>query len=293
MSIRFRTVMRKPSGGRSGREDAGASTRRQRWEAAVQRQTRSEKRLSSAEEVHQIRVLAKRLRAYLRLFRGTIPEKILELEERRIQRIARNLGQARDKTICIQTLRWLAAKEKKESHREWVRAALLRLSEAGAGLDVQRISRARSAIETRRQRLLTLIDRYSPREGKLEEALRREYGRSRRGMREAFREESPEAFHEWRKRVKRLGYQTECFCSSSRGRCARLEAELIRLGRLLGKLQDLHVLKSWIQAQSLSSRSKLVRLLEKWMSWYRKEVEREGRRCFYMRKREFVSLLLN
>ncbi|MDD4932014.1 MAG: CHAD domain-containing protein [Methylacidiphilaceae bacterium] len=245
-----------------------------------------------ADEVHQIRVLAKKLRAYLRLFRGTFPKPCVPLEEKRIRRIAGNLSRARDEEICRQTLQWLAAKEKKESPRRRARAALVPLPEPeAADLDKRKLARARKSIEARRLRLLALIDKHPAKEGKLEEWLQKEYGKSRQGMREALREGSPEAFHQWRKRVKRLGYQTEIFCTPSRKRLGRLETKLLRLGRLLGRLQDLHVLKGWIERQANSPARKLVPLLDGWMARYRKEAEREGRRCFRMTKREFLSLL--
>ncbi|VVM07548.1 hypothetical protein MAMC_01687 [Methylacidimicrobium cyclopophantes] len=258
----------------------------------MQRETRPEKSLSVAEEVHQIRVLAKKLRAYLRLFRGILPEKTLRLEEKRIQCIARELGRARDEEICRQVLRWLATKEKKASHRRWARMALGDLPKtAGRELDARKLLRARRRIEARRLRLLALIDQYPPQEGKLTESLQKEYEKSRRGMREALREGSPEAFHRWRKRVKRLGYLMELFCTSSRRRLGRLQGKLLRLGRLLGRLQDLRVLRGRIEGQAASTDRSLVPLLDKWMTRYRKEAERVGERCLSMGKREFRRLL--
>lgn len=262
------------------------------WNKAVRGRTGGGRSLAPVEEVHRIRVLAKKLRAYLRLFRGTVPQKALEIEERRIRRIADSLGRARDQTISLQTLRWLAGKERKERHREWLRAALAHLPEpAGGAVDARTLARARAAIEARRERLLHLIDEHPPRVRTLKDLLRSEYGKSRQGMREALAEGSPEAFHRWRKRVKRLGYQTEIFCTSSRRSLARLEAKLLDLGKLLGKHQDLRVLQSRIEAQPGATERKLLPLIADWMRRYREKAERQGERCFRMRKDEFLSLL--
>ncbi|WP_196799576.1 CHAD domain-containing protein [Verrucomicrobium sp. 3C] len=258
----------------------------------MRRQARLEKSLTLPKEVHEIRVLAKKLRAYLQLFRGTFPERCVSLEEKRIKQIARNLSRARDEDICRQVLRWLAAKENKESRRKWLQATLVPFPEpAATDLDKRMLAQARKGIEARRLRLLALIGKHSAKEGKLEELLQKEYGKSRRAMGEAVHEGSPEAFHQWRKRVKRLGYQIEVFCTPSRKGLARLERKFLRLGRLLGKLQDLHVLKGWIESQANSPARKLVPLLDGWMARYRKEAEREGRRCFRMSKGKFLSLL--
>ncbi len=290
--MRFHGAMRKPTGrpraGRGAEDDDSG----QRWEAAVRSRTRGEESASAVEEVHQIRVLAKKLRAYLRLLRGTLPEKLLENEERRIKRISVGLSPARDAAICRQILRWLVAKEGKESRRKRLRAALEHLPEAAGGeLEPGAIARAKAGIEARRRRLLKLIDEHPPQERKLEGLLCSEYGKSRQGMREALREGSPDAFHQWRKSVKRLGYQTEIFSTSSRRSLARLELKFVRLGKLLGKLQDLRVLKSRIEAHAESAERKLLPLLDDWMARYRKEAEREGDDCFRMAKAKFRALL--
>ncbi|MDD2675931.1 MAG: CHAD domain-containing protein [Methylacidiphilaceae bacterium] len=282
--------MRKPTC-RTGRREVGGGSAL-RWKVAIRRQTRSEKSPTLAEEVHQIRVLAKKLRAYLRLLRGSVPEKLVQLEEKRIKRIAGNLGRARDEEICRQILQWLAAKGDKEGCRQGVRAALVHFPDAAAtGLDRRKLVQARKGIEARRLRLLALLDEHPAQEGKLEELLKKEYGKSRRGMRKALRDGSPEAFHQWRKRVKRLGYQTAMFCPSSRKRLARLETKFLRLGSLLGRLHDLHVLKARIERRATPLEPKLVPLVDDWTARYRKEAEQEGRRCFRTSKGKFLSLL--
>lgn len=290
--MRFHGIMRKPTDRprRSGATDKNAP--RRGWEAAVRSRTRRETSSSLVEEIHLIRVLAKKLRAYLRLFRGTFPEKTVKIEDRRIQRIAKDLSRVRDEAICRQVLQWLGSKEKKESRRERLQAALARFPvPAGVDSNQRKLVREAAAIEARRLRLLALIDKHPPREGKLEERLEKQYGKSRRGMREALRKGSPEAFHQWRKQVKRLGYQVEMFCTRSQRSLASLERKFVRLGRTLGRLQDLRVLESRIETQGGFPERKLLRLLNSWMTRYRKEAELEGKSCFQMRKREFLSLL--
>lgn len=258
----------------------------------MRNQTRPEKSPSVAEEVHQIRVLAKKLRAYLRLLRGSVPGKLVPLEEKRIKRIAGNLGRARDEEICRQILQWLAAKGDKESRRKRVRAALVHCPEpAATGLDRRTLVQARKGIEARRLRLFALLDEHPVQERKLEELLKKEYGKSRRGLRKALRDGSPEAFHQWRKRVKRLGYQIAMFCPSSRRRLARLETKFLRLGSLLGRLHDLHVLKARIERGAVPTERKLVSLVDDWTARYQKKAIRKGRRCFRISKGKFLSLL--
>jgi CHAD domain-containing protein len=288
----FDRSMRKPTNGSRRRGGTAGSRSVLCWKVAIRRQTRSEKSPTLAEEVHQIRVLAKKLRAYLRLLRGSLPEKLVQLEEKRIKRIAGNLGRARDEEICRQVLQWLAAKGDKESRRQRVREALVPFPEpAATGLDRRKLVQARRGIEARRLRLLALLDAHPAPEGKLEELLKKEYGKSRRGMLEALRDGSPEAFHQWRKRVKRLGYQTAMFCPSSRRRLARLETKLLRLGSLLGRLHDLHVLKARIERRAVPPERKLVPLVDDWTARYQKKAIRQGRRCFRISKGKFLSLL--
>ncbi|CAB4243043.1 protein of unknown function [Methylacidimicrobium sp. AP8] len=291
MSTWFPAVGRKPAL-RPEEGGAGADDFRQRWMVVVGKATRLEEGLSEAEEVHRIRVIVKRLRAYLRLLRGSVPEKLLVEEDKRIKRIAVGLSPARDAVVCRQTVEWLAAREKKESRRERLRAVLARFADrAGSGVDPRKIARARAVIEASRRRLLHWIEKRPPEEETVEERLKREYGKGRRGMRDALREGSPEAFHRWRKRVKRLGYQAEMFSVPSRQRLSRLEKRLVRLGRLLGRLQDLQILKSRIEALPGPPERELLGRIDAWTARYRKEAEREGDRCFRMPKSEFLSLL--
>lgn len=74
------------------------------------------------------------------------------------------------------------------------------------------------------------------------------YRAARETWKEARRRNAPdEAFHAWRRRVKRLLYQCEYL--GGRARLARFTKRADRLGELLGEIQDTCMAESWLRRQ--------------------------------------------
>jgi len=72
------------------------------------------------------------------------------------------------------------------------------------------------------------------------------YRAARAGWKEAERRNAPdEAFHGWRKRVKRLLYQCEYL--GGRARLARFTRRTDRLGEILGDIQDVCMAETWLK----------------------------------------------
>jgi CHAD domain-containing protein len=76
------------------------------------------------------------------------------------------------------------------------------------------------------------------------------YGRGRRAMSKAYQKQEETAFHEWRKRVKDLGYQMQILRELWPPVLKKLRTELDALGDLLGKEHDLIVLGETISKQA-------------------------------------------
>jgi hypothetical protein len=71
------------------------------------------------------------------------------------------------------------------------------------------------------------------------------YRAARRAWREAARRNAPDAaFHEWRRRVKRLLYQCEYL--GGRARLVRFTRRVDRLGEVLGGIQDVCLAEDWL-----------------------------------------------
>lgn len=74
------------------------------------------------------------------------------------------------------------------------------------------------------------------------------YRAAREGWKEARRRNTAdEAFHGWRRRVKRLLYQCEYL--GGRARLVRLTRRVDRLGEVLGDIQDVCLAESWLKRQ--------------------------------------------
>lgn len=74
------------------------------------------------------------------------------------------------------------------------------------------------------------------------------YRAARQAWKDARRRNAPdEAFHAWRRRVKRLLYQCEYL--GGRARLARFTKGVDRLGELLGEVQDVCMAEDWLRRQ--------------------------------------------
>ncbi len=74
------------------------------------------------------------------------------------------------------------------------------------------------------------------------------YRAARRSWREASRKNAADvAFHDWRRRVKRLLYHCEYL--GGRARLVRFTARADRLGEILGEIQDVCMAEHWLQKQ--------------------------------------------
>ena len=74
------------------------------------------------------------------------------------------------------------------------------------------------------------------------------YRAAREGWKEAQRRNAPdEAFHGWRRRVKRLLYQCEYL--GGRARLVRFTRRVDRLGETLGDIQDVCMAEAWLEKQ--------------------------------------------
>ena len=112
------------------------------------------------------------------------------------------------------------------------------------------------------------------------------YRAAREGWKEARRSGAPDAaFHEWRRRVKRLLYQCEYL--GGRARLVRLTARVDRLGETLGEIQDVCLAEDWIAKHV----SKVPSDLPRSKKTLRRRSLEQGEGLFKIRPREFRKML--
>lgn len=171
---------------------------------------RGESDSDAAEAVHEARKDIKKLRALLRLTREPLGSETYRDESRELRDIGRVLGAVRDADVARQTLEKLAA-DCPDLLTPAAAGRLRRTLEAQHGATEH--GEREQASELAAERLEAVRDRVEnwPLEGDgwelLSDGMRRSYRAGRRRLRDARREPSTEALHEWRKRVKDHWYQ--------------------------------------------------------------------------------------
>jgi CHAD domain-containing protein len=118
------------------------------------------------------------------------------------------------------------------------------------------------------------------------------YKEGRRAMSKAYDQPQAAAFHEWRKRVKDLGYQTQILRDVWPALLKRMRGEVDKLGDLLGKEHDLAVLRDTLLKHEDGSHQEdfqaFLSLLERRDGELRAEAETIGRRIYAEKPRDFL-----
>jgi CHAD domain-containing protein len=111
---------------------------------------------------------------------------------------------------------------------------------------------ARAAVERLRAARQSLDSWGLPEDSEgLEAALRDSYRRARKAGKHAAASNEVEDYHDWRKRVKELLYQSELFRGTRLGPPARYRKQLDSLAELLGEHHDLSVFEELLAAPAI------------------------------------------
>lgn len=214
----------------------------------------------SAAAVHGARKDLKKLRAVLRLVRGSLDEETFATENRRYRDAGRLLGASRDAEVKLQTLAALEERFGADfsvaaagSWRRELERDRERLADSSRGQMARRIEQASAAVGEGRAR----IPRWSPRQDSwklIGPGLKRSYRLGRRAMRRTLDDPSAENVHEWRKRAKDAWYQLRLLRRAWPGPLGEMADQAHDLTDLLGDHHDLAVL-----AEDLGGRREVER----------------------------------
>ncbi|XHR28862.1 MAG: CHAD domain-containing protein [Chthoniobacteraceae bacterium] len=198
--------------------------------------------------VHEARKALKKLRAAFRLVSGKLEPRRREVEKEALGEIAHLLGPMRDAEVRLRTLEALIRTAPAEpAEFTAVRTALVADRDRVAASSEETVGRALRLLDKARRRVQTWpTDALTPADLKAE--VRRAYRKGRRTL-EAYRAQpSPEAFHEWRKRVKELWYHLRIVRAAfSPGKVRRLIMKLKDMGGMAGDAHDLDALRVGVQ----------------------------------------------
>lgn len=195
-----------------------------------------------AESIHQLRVSSKRLRALWQLVRPVIQPQIARAANERLRDMARLLAATRDTQVLSDLLADLRDSEEPLYHAAFDRAgAVLPNAPALEGqAEVVRTAMLEALNADRDEwRSLVLPDNDSL----IEHGLGRSYRKTRRRAETAGRTESHEDNHRLRRWVKYLRYQLEALKEVPAEDLARRVEMLHKLGSVLGKRNDLALLR--------------------------------------------------
>lgn len=202
--------------------------------------------------VHNVRKNCKRLRAVLRLVRDTTGEEAYKRENIALRDASRRLSPMRDAAVLIETLDRITDHfEQPEGTLAAMRAQLVADYEATHDrfwADTAVIPEVIGVFEEAHGRVEQLDipqDDFSA----LRDGLKRVYKRGRKAMKRAHNTNSPEDFHEWRKRVKYLWHHTELLLAGWPVVLTETAEELHDLSTFLGDAHDLAVLMEAVHAE--------------------------------------------
>lgn len=205
--------------------------------------------LSVAEKVHQVRKRCKKLRGLVRLIREENPG-IYEQENDWFRETARPLSELRDTDVLRESYDAVMEMFDNQLNRSAFASIRRRLTSQRKQLHTEpadaaaRLTDARDRLVTAEQRIeqwklevndFEILDGYA-----------RTYKQARKARKQSARQSTPEAYHEWRKRVKYHWYHTrilqEIWPEATEQRCEQLS----QLADWLGLDHDLAVLASTI-----------------------------------------------
>jgi CHAD domain-containing protein len=249
--------------------------------------------------IHATRKRLKRLRALVRLARGTIGDPTYAQENVAYRDAGRGLAAGRDAQVMLETLDALTHRAG-DTLPERVTAPLrLRLkrecdeaiaSQSGAGLAATSSELERAFARTREWSF----------DGEdfaaLTPGLKKIYRRGRKRMRAAQQDPSAEHLHAWRKRVKDLWYTTQIVQAAQPKRLKKIARRAHKLADLLGDGHDLHVLRDYVQAhpqcfEDDAAREQLVAAIDRRADKLCAKALKRGRTLYKRSPRKFARAI--
>lgn len=199
------------------------------------------KKADRTEDIHQVRVHCKRLRALLRLLKPVTNVEAIKRENTRLRDVGHSLAGFRDTFVAGQTFQRVfedaAPRQMKDAARLLgVKPHTAKSKEdLAAALKIAAKSLRRTADEIRRLPI--------PARGwaAIAPGLEKSYRRARADYKKCAKRGAGhlgDCFHDWRKCVKDLGYQLELLANLPVSEIQRLRKDFRRLGSLLGDDHD-------------------------------------------------------
>ncbi len=240
--------------------------------------------------VHEARKALRRVRGLLRLVRDEVGKEVYRRENVLLRDTGRVLSAARSLAVMHSTVAGLGWRYKKQMRKR-------ALGDMLAALDARRDEEEAAVFDDRSLRPLVATlrsarARYAavPVEGMTGEVpsirndfraiapgLQRVYGRGRRRMNMAFDLRTEPAFHDWRKRVRYLRFQTEALAPMWPEVVGGLASSVDGLAELLGEEHDLAELAELLRTDDGLGSARSRELLRAVCEFRRRELQEHAR----------------
>lgn len=246
-----------------------------------------------AERVHDARRRLKRVRALLELVGRQMDDDIVTREQTAYQNLSRKLGVARDADVALETLEDLASEVigPVDAVRDLLVTAAIRQRKRTLSADklatLAAQIRASSHTVVKQKLACEGWDVVGP-------AMGHSYQKARDACRA--KTQKPEQLHDWRKFTKTLMYQLTLVRKAAPKTISSLIPKYERLAELLGRHQDLQVLKRILSEHAahglhMAKFPALDVCIEKHCKRVLKRAQKLGREVFAIRPKDFINKL--
>jgi len=192
--------------------------------------------------IHAIRVSTKKLRGWIRLLRHGAGRRKLRQHDKVLRKLARLLAGQRDADVRLDTLEWLQRRCTDQALNTHLVLLAKQTGTVTMKAPAPQLALPAALAPTLLRRPLSVR---SLARG-LAHGCARVISRARKATRPGA---GARRLHAWRKQVKYCGYQLGLACADKRGNRAPLQAELAALGKVLGQVQDLTMLRKHLKPQ--------------------------------------------
>lgn len=247
------------------------------------------------EAIHDARVCIKKIRAVLRLIRDSLGNESYRAEDTAYRDAGRALSKVRDSVALLEVVDKLIehfSDQLSTNPFANVRAPLMRSKKIRQQDRKSAMTTAAKALRQARQRVHKWPEVVHHRA--LARGQTRVFKRGHSGFDTAYDQPTVENFHEWRKQVKNLLYQTNVLRSLWRRMMVAYAAELKTLGKLLSEDHDLAILREKVSEQLKQSEDRteieaLVALVDQRRNELQVNARVLGTRIYAEKPRTFID----
>src|SRR5215813_881391 len=205
---------------------------------------------SKDEGIHDARVSVKKIRAALRLIRDSLGENTFDAEDTAYRDIGRKLSKVRDSAAMLEVIDKLIVHFSDQLSPDAFASIRKPLRQSKAKRQQDRNQAMTKAAKSLRKARKRVADWPKPgHRQSLERGLKRVFQGGRDNFAMAYDHPATETFHEWRKEVKHLLYQSRILRPLWRNMMEAFTSELKGLGKYLSEDHDLAILREKISDQ--------------------------------------------